>query len=70
MRPATGSSRRAAARLGRLPFSLTPAGALIVFNRPDEPSFDEFTVRRLARFARQLARSATQDLDSLTGLLT
>jgi diguanylate cyclase (GGDEF)-like protein len=47
-----------------------PAGALIVFNRPDEPSFDEFTVRRLARFARLLARSATQDLDSLTGLLS
>src|SRR5262245_65839879 len=46
-----------------------PAGALIVFNRPDEPSFDEFTVRRLARFARLLARSATQDLDSLPGLL-
>jgi len=46
------------------------AGALIVFNRPDEPSFDEFTVRRLARFARLLARSATQDLDSLTGLLS
>jgi diguanylate cyclase (GGDEF)-like protein len=47
-----------------------PAGALIVFNRPDEPSFDEFTVKRLGRFARLLARSATQDLDSLTGLLT
>jgi diguanylate cyclase (GGDEF)-like protein len=47
-----------------------PAGALIVFNRPDEPSFDEFTVRRLSRFARLLARSATQDLDSLTGLLS
>jgi len=47
-----------------------PAGALIVFNRPDEPSFDEFTVRRLARFARLLARNATQDLDSLTGLLS
>jgi diguanylate cyclase (GGDEF)-like protein len=47
-----------------------PAGALIVFNRPDEPSFDEFTVRRLGRFARLLARSATQDLDSLTGLLS
>jgi len=47
-----------------------PAGALIVFNRPEEPSFDEFTVRRLARFARLLARSATQDLDSLTGLLS
>jgi len=47
-----------------------PAGALIVFNRPDEPSFDEFTVRRLARFARLLARSATQDMDSLTGLLS
>jgi diguanylate cyclase (GGDEF)-like protein len=47
-----------------------PAGALIVFNRPDEPSFDEFTVRRLARFARLLARSATQDIDSLTGLLS
>ena len=47
-----------------------PAGALIIFNRPDEPSFDEFTVRRLARFARLLARSATQDLDSLTGLLS
>jgi diguanylate cyclase (GGDEF)-like protein len=46
------------------------AGALIVFNRPDEPSFDEFTVRRLGRFARLLARSATQDLDSLTGLLS
>jgi diguanylate cyclase (GGDEF)-like protein len=46
------------------------AGALIVFNRPDEPSFDEFTVRRLVRFARLLARSATQDLDSLTGLLS
>src|SRR3954470_6113221 len=46
------------------------AGALIIFNRPDEPSFDEFTVRRLARFARLLARSATQDLDSLTGLLS
>jgi diguanylate cyclase (GGDEF)-like protein len=47
-----------------------PAGSLIVFNRPDEPSFDEFTVRRLLRFARLLARSATQDLDSLTGLLS
>lgn len=47
-----------------------PAGALIVFNRPDEPSFDEFTVRRLGRFARLLARNATQDLDSLTGLLS
>ena len=47
-----------------------PAGALIVFNRPDEPSFDEFTVRRLGRFARLLARSATQDLDALTGLLS
>src|SRR3954464_3565485 len=47
-----------------------PAGALIIFNRPDEPSFDEFTVRRLARFARLLARSATQDLDPLTGLLS
>src|SRR5262245_42281192 len=46
-----------------------PAGALIIFNRPEEPSFDEFTVRRLGRFARLLARSATQDLDSLTGLL-
>jgi diguanylate cyclase (GGDEF)-like protein len=45
-----------------------PAGALIIFNRPDEPSFDELTVRRLARFARLLARNATQDLDSLTGL--
>ena len=47
-----------------------PAGALIVFNRPEEPSFDEFTVRRLGRFARLLARSATQDLDPLTGLLS
>ena len=47
-----------------------PAGALIVFNRPDEPSFDEFTVRRLGRFARLLARNATQDLDALTGLLS
>jgi diguanylate cyclase (GGDEF)-like protein len=47
-----------------------PAGALIIFNRPDEPSFDEFTVKRLGRFARLLARSATQDLDSLTGLLS
>lgn len=47
-----------------------PAGALIIFNRPDEPGFDEFTVRRLARFARLLARNATQDLDSLTGLLS
>jgi len=47
-----------------------PAGALIIFNRPDEPSFDEFTVRRLARFARLLARNATQDLDALTGLLS
>jgi diguanylate cyclase (GGDEF)-like protein len=47
-----------------------PAGALIIFNRPDEPSFDEFTIRRLARFARLLARNATQDLDSLTGLLS
>ena len=46
------------------------AGALIIFNRPDEPSFDEFTVRRLGRFARLLARSATQDLDSLTRLLS
>ena len=46
------------------------AGALIIFNRADEPSFDEFTVRRLGRFARLLARSATQDLDSLTGLLS
>lgn len=47
-----------------------PAGALIIFNRPDEPSFDELTVRRLGRFARLLARSATQDVDSLTGLLS
>src|SRR6187401_265542 len=47
-----------------------PAGALIIFNRPDEPSFDEFTVKRLGRFARLLARSATQDLDPLTGLLS
>ncbi len=47
-----------------------PAGALIIFNRPDEPSFDELTVRRLARFARLLARSATQDIDTLTGLLS
>jgi diguanylate cyclase (GGDEF)-like protein len=47
-----------------------PAGALIVFNRPEEPSFDEFSVRRLARFGRLLARNATQDLDSLTGLLS
>jgi diguanylate cyclase (GGDEF)-like protein len=47
-----------------------PAGALIIFNRPDEPSFDEFTVRRLGRFARLLARSATENLDSLTGLLS
>ena len=47
-----------------------PAGALIVFNRPDEPSFDEFTLKRLGRFARLLARSATQDLDPLTGLLS
>ena len=47
-----------------------PAGALIIFNRPDEPSFDEFTVRRLSRFARLLARNATQDLDALTGLLS
>jgi diguanylate cyclase (GGDEF)-like protein len=47
-----------------------PAGALIVFNRADEPSFDEFTMRRLGRFARLLARNATQDLDALTGLLS
>jgi diguanylate cyclase (GGDEF)-like protein len=47
-----------------------PAGALIVFNRPEEPSFDEVDVRRLTRFARLLARNATQDLDSLTGLLS
>src|SRR6187431_842855 len=47
-----------------------PAGALIIFNRSDEPSFDEFTVKRLGRFARLLARNATQDLDSLTGLLS
>jgi diguanylate cyclase (GGDEF)-like protein len=47
-----------------------PAGALIIFNRPEEPSFDEVTVRRLTRFARLLARNATQDLDSLTGLLS
>jgi diguanylate cyclase (GGDEF)-like protein len=47
-----------------------PAGALIVFNRSDEPSFDEFTVKRLGRFARLLARSVTQDQDSLTGLLS
>ena len=47
-----------------------PAGALIIFNRPDEPSFDEITVRRLGRFARLLARNATQDLDPLTGLLS
>ena len=46
------------------------AGALIIFNRPDEPSFDELTVQRLARFARLLARSATQDLDPLTSLLS
>jgi diguanylate cyclase (GGDEF)-like protein len=47
-----------------------PAGAVIIFNRPEEPSFDEFSVRRLGRFARLLARNATQDLDSLTGLLS
>ncbi len=47
-----------------------PAGALIIFNRPEEPSFDEFTMRRLNRFARLLARNATQDLDPLTGLLS
>jgi diguanylate cyclase (GGDEF)-like protein len=47
-----------------------PAGALIIFNRPEEPSFDELTVRRLARFARLVARNATQDLDPLTGLLS
>ncbi|MDF3018748.1 MAG: diguanylate cyclase [Steroidobacteraceae bacterium] len=47
-----------------------PAGAIIIFNRPDEPSFDEFTVRRLGRFARLLARNATENLDSLTGLLS
>jgi diguanylate cyclase (GGDEF)-like protein len=47
-----------------------PAGVLIIFNRPEEPSFDEFTIRRLGRFARLLARNATQDLDSLTGLLS
>jgi diguanylate cyclase (GGDEF)-like protein len=47
-----------------------PAGALIIFNRPDEPSFDEFTVRRLGRFARLLARNATENPDSLTGLLS
>lgn len=47
-----------------------PAGALIVFNRPDEPSFDEAAVRRVARFARLLARNATQNLDPLTGLLS
>jgi diguanylate cyclase (GGDEF)-like protein len=47
-----------------------PTGALIILNRPDEPSFDELTVRRLARFARLLARSSTQDLESLTGLLS
>jgi diguanylate cyclase (GGDEF)-like protein len=47
-----------------------PAGALIIFNRPDEPSFDELTVRRISRFARLLARNATQDLDTLTGLLS
>jgi diguanylate cyclase (GGDEF)-like protein len=47
-----------------------PAGAVIMFNRPEEPSFDEFSVRRLGRFARLLARNATQDLDSLTGLLS
>jgi diguanylate cyclase (GGDEF)-like protein len=47
-----------------------PAGALIIFNRPEEPSFDEFTVRRLGRFARLLARNATENLDSLTGLLS
>jgi diguanylate cyclase (GGDEF)-like protein len=47
-----------------------PAGAVIIFNRPDEPSFDEVTVRRLGRFARLLARNVTQDLDGLTGLLS
>jgi diguanylate cyclase (GGDEF)-like protein len=47
-----------------------PAGAIIIFNRPDEPSFDEFSVRRLNRFARVLARNATQDQDALTGLLS
>jgi len=47
-----------------------PAGALIIFNRPEEPSFDELAVKRLTRFARLLARNATQDLDSLTGLLS
>jgi diguanylate cyclase (GGDEF)-like protein len=47
-----------------------PAGALMIFNRPDEPSFDDVTMRRLERFARLLARNATQDLDLLTGLLS
>jgi diguanylate cyclase (GGDEF)-like protein len=47
-----------------------PAGSVMIFNRPDEPSFDEISVRRLGRFARLLARNATQDLDSLTGLLS
>jgi diguanylate cyclase (GGDEF)-like protein len=47
-----------------------PAGALMIFNRPEEPNFDEFSVRRLERFARLLARNATQDQDSLTGLLS
>src|SRR5688572_14757682 len=47
-----------------------PAGALLIFNRPEEPSFDELTVRRLERFARLLARNATQDQDVLTGLLS
>ncbi len=47
-----------------------PAGALIIFNRADEPSFDEHVVKRLGRFARLLARSATENLDSMTGLLS
>ncbi len=47
-----------------------PAGAVIIFHRPEEPSFDEFSVRRLGRFARLLARNATQDLDTRTGLLS
>ena len=74
--PPTNSSTRAAAQIACKLIAVPliarggPAGALIIFNRPDEPSFDEFTVRRLGRFARLLARNATQDLDSLTGLLS
>jgi hypothetical protein len=42
---------------------------LIIFQPSDEPSFDELTVRD-CRFAPCWRATPTQDLDSLTGLLS